>query len=44
MSTTTVIVAMLILIILACALAIFLLNRLYPLNDETEQDWIDRQW
>lgn len=44
MSSTTVAVLVCVGIIVACALAIFILNRLYPLDDESEQDWIDRQW
>lgn len=31
-------------IIAVAAVVIYLLNRLWPLDDESEQDWIDRQW
>lgn len=30
-------------IVIACGV-IWFLEKLYPLDDETEQNWIDRQW
>lgn len=41
---STILGCILIGIIVLAAIAIYVIEKLYPLDDETEQDWIDRQW